>query len=254
MKTRVGQPAGHTILAPPSRVHKGRIALACLLLISLSAKELGAQQPAPHRLKAADVLLAAGAAGAYLAPHIFSLNEHPPSCAPCDPRSVPGFDRWAIAEPRTLPDVTSSGLVVALAGLEALDLARAGPDHYAEVAYVAESSAWALGAAEVVKAIVARKRPVLYTAEAPAAAASLESQRSFPSGHAAVAFALATSFFLVPRAGARPLPAWHKWAALATAVSIGALRVAAAKHFPSDVLGGAALGVVSAVTVRAVRF
>ena len=54
--------------------------------------------------------------------------------------------------------------------------------------------------------------------------------------------------------GAAPLPAWHKWAALATAVSIGALRVAAAKHFPSDVVAGAALGVVSAVTVRAIRF
>jgi len=230
------------------------MALACLLLISLSAKELGAQQRAPHRLRPADVLLAAGAAAAYLTPHVFALNEHPPSCAPCDPQSVPGFDRWAIATPRNLPDVASSGLVAALAGLEALDLGRAGPDHYAEVAYVADASAWALGSAEIIKALVARKRPVLYTADAPGAAGSLESQRSFPSGHAAVAFALATSLFLVPRAGAAPLPAWHKWAALATAVSIGALRVAAAKHFPSDVVAGAALGVVSAVTVRAVRF
>ena len=230
------------------------MALACLLLISLSAKELTAQQPAPHRLKAADVLLAAGAAGAYFAPQVFKLNEHPPSCAPCDPQSVPAFDRWAISTPKTLPDLTSSGLVAALAGLEALDLARAGPDHYAEVAYLADESAWALGSAEIIKALVARKRPVMYTADAAAAAPSLESQRSFPSGHTAVAFALAAGLFLVPRAGAQPLPAWHKWAALATAVSIGVLRVAAAKHFPSDVVAGAALGVVSAVTVRAVRF
>jgi membrane-associated phospholipid phosphatase len=251
--TRVGWPTGLTILASPRRPHKG-LALACLLLISLSANELAAQQAAPHRLRPADVLLAAGAAGAYFAPHVFSLNEHPPSCAPCDPQSVPAFDRWAIAEPRNLPDLTSSGLVAALAGLEALDLARAGPSHYAEVAYVADASAWALGSAEIIKALVARKRPVLYTPDAPAEAASLESQRSFPSGHAAVAFALATSLFLVPRAGAAPLPAWHKWAALATAVTIGALRVAAAKHFPSDVVAGAALGAVSAVTVRAVRF
>jgi membrane-associated phospholipid phosphatase len=35
---------------------------------------------------------------------------------------------------------------------------------------------------------------------------------------------------------------------------VGALRVASGKHFPSDVAGGAALGVVSAFAVRAIRF
>jgi membrane-associated phospholipid phosphatase len=32
------------------------------------------------------------------------------------------------------------------------------------------------------------------------------------------------------------------------------MRVAAGKHFPSDVVGGAALGVTSAVVVHAIRF
>jgi membrane-associated phospholipid phosphatase len=250
----VRRPTGPTILASPRRAHKGWTALACLLLISLPAKELGAQERTPHRLGPVDAVLAAGAAGAYFAPHVFKLNEHPPSCAPCSQGSVPWFDRWAITEPRNLPDAASSGLVVALAGLEALDLARAGPAHYGEVGYVAESAGWALGAAEVLKAIAARKRPVLYTPLAPMDSSNLEAQRSWPSGHAAVAFALATSFFLVPRAGAAPIPAWHKWLALAAATSIGVLRVAAGKHFPSDVMSGAALGAVSAVTVRAVRF
>jgi membrane-associated phospholipid phosphatase len=93
---------------------------------------------------------------------------------------------------------------------------------------------------------------VLYTAAAAEAAADLDAQRSWPSAHAAVAAALATSYWLAPRE--RAAPAWRRWAVVGTVVTVGALRVAAGRHFPSDVVGGAALGVVSAVTVRVIRF
>jgi membrane-associated phospholipid phosphatase len=224
----------------------------CWLLILLWPNELPAFQGAQHRLRPVDAWLTAAWLSTAAAPRAFDINNHAPSCAPCDTQGIPWFDRWAVTEPHDALSAASSGLVFAMAALESLDLARGGRAHYGEIAYLSESAGWALGAGEVLKVIIARKRPVLYTAEARAAAADLENQRSWPSDHAAVAAALAAGYLLVPRG--KPVPAWRRWAVVAAATSVGVLRVASGKHFPSDVLGGAALGVVSAVTVRAIRF
>lgn len=222
------------------------------LLILLQPNELRAFQQPQHGVRIEDAWLTAIWASAAVAPRVFHINNHLPSCAPCDLQGVPWFDRWAVTRPRDALSNASSGLVFAMAALESLDLVRGGPEHYGEIAYLSESAGWALGAGEVLKAVVARKRPVLYTTDAAAAAGDLENQRSWPSDHTAVAAALAAGYLLIPRD--RPLPAWRRWAAVAAAASVGVLRVAAGKHFPSDVAGGAALGVVSAITVRAIRF
>lgn len=251
--TRPNLPAGRTILPWPPQRHKTRVLVVLAGLICLGAKQLGAVQGPNHRLAPKDLLLGAAAAGLYATPGAFDINDHPPACVPCDPQSVPWFDRWALSGLRSGWGTASSGVVLALAALEALDVSRAGPEHYAEVAYVAESAAWALGSSALIKALAARKRPVLYTSAAPGAALDLESQRSWPSGHTAVAFALATSYFLVPT-DARAIPAWRRWAALGAASSVGLFRVLAGKHFPSDVVGGAAVGAASAFTLRAIRF
>lgn len=224
----------------------------CCLLIPLWPNELGAFQRAQHRLQSKDAWLTAAWLSAAAAPRVFDINNHPPGCAPCDVQGLPWFDRWAVTPPHDALSTASGGIVFALAALESLDLVRGGPGHYGEIAYLSESAGWALGAGEVLKAMVARKRPVLYTAEATAAAADLENQRSWPSDHTAVAAALAAGYLLIPRD--EPLPAWRRWAVVAAATSVGVLRVASGKHFPSDVVGGAALGVVSAFAVRAIRF
>ncbi|MBI2401580.1 MAG: phosphatase PAP2 family protein [Gemmatimonadetes bacterium] len=228
-----------------------RAASVCLPLILVCTNELAAQDRR-HRLAPVDALLSLGAVGVYAVPHVFSINQHPSSCGPCDRQAVPWLDRWAIAEPRDAMDAASTALVLLLAAAETIDLAPSGPAHYGEIGYLAESAAWALGATELIKAAVARKRPVLYTADASVARNDLDAQRSWPSGHAAVAAALAAGYWLVPRE--RPTPAWRRWAVLGAATAVSALRVAAGRHFPSDVAGGAALGVVSGVTVRAIRF
>lgn len=57
----------------------------------------------------------------------------------------------------------------------------------------------------------------------------------FPSGHATIAFAMATA--LVPW-----LPARYRWVAWTTACLVALGRIYVAAHFPLDVIGGAALG------------
>ena len=61
---------------------------------------------------------------------------------------------------------------------------------------------------------------------------------SFPSGHAAVIFGLAGFLFLHNR----KIGLWF----LAAAVLIGIARVAVGVHYPSDILGGLTVGLVSA--------
>ncbi len=92
-------------------------------------------------------------------------------------------------------------------------------------------------AAQVIKHLVGRARPKLFAVDGAFhfQALSLPDElASFPSGHTTSAFAAAVALgFMRPRA--RP------WL-LAGAVLIGLSRVLVGAHYPSDVVGGAALG------------
>jgi undecaprenyl-diphosphatase len=91
------------------------------------------------------------------------------------------------------------------------------------------------------KAIFDVERPSMrYSAPEPLVRAPLDG--SFPSGHAATSFAAATVLSL-----ARPrwAPAFYL-----LAVAIGFSRVYVGVHYPLDIVGGAALGVLVATALR----
>ncbi|MDH7568232.1 MAG: phosphatase PAP2 family protein [Armatimonadota bacterium] len=69
----------------------------------------------------------------------------------------------------------------------------------------------------------------------------LAHSRSFPSGHAATAFALAVFAAIRHRRWAVPLLLW--------AAGVGTARIYVGQHFPGDVLGAALLGTASALIV-----
>lgn len=64
---------------------------------------------------------------------------------------------------------------------------------------------------------------------------------SFPSGHTAGSFGLAFAFVLV-----YPGPAKWKWVAVAWASLVGISRIYRGVHWPTDVIGGAADGLICA--------
>lgn len=66
---------------------------------------------------------------------------------------------------------------------------------------------------------------------------------SFPSGHAAFTFALAMALWFFNRR-------WGNWY-LVLALLIGTGRVFAGIHWPVDILGGAAVGIISAFLIYA---
>jgi undecaprenyl-diphosphatase len=98
---------------------------------------------------------------------------------------------------------------------------------------------------QVVSHAVVRPRPYV-TYHLTVLIPAHERLSSFPSDHTAVAGAIAMTLLLGGEAG------WG-WAALVGAVVIGVARVVAGVHYPSDILGGLAVGLFSGIVVLWIR-
>ena len=221
-----------------------------LLLTSLAPPPPAAAQGSEESTLGVRVLVFFGAAaGMYLAPGLLGIDGRQVDCGPCDSGSVPFFDRWAIAEPRSFWSHASTGLLGAIAAVTWWDLAKHDPAGRTKILASAESAAVAAGVTVLVQEVIGRDRPVFHTVAASGINPD-DVRPSFPSGHSAIAFALATSYVLsraAPSGAARV-------GAIVAAAAVAVLRVASARHFPSDVVGGAAVGVGSAVLVHSIRF
>ena len=201
-----------------------------------------------------DVAALVGAGALLLAPALF-LQADSVTCVPCDPMTVPAFDRWAIAPVRPVPAAVSDVLLLGIGVSSWINLANEGAAGRAGIVSSVESVLFAEGLSELLKRVVGRKRPVLYTPEGASVAGEPKNQQSWPSGHAAGAAAIAASYWLtrnrISQDGQNDA---YGWMLAASAVGVAALRVAAAKHFPSDVIPGLLIGVASAGLVHTVKF
>lgn len=165
----------------------------------------------------------------------------------------PGFDRWAMAAYSKPIDAASEALTFASMALPAALLLEAPREDWASIgAMYAGSLFLSWGLKSLGKAVVSRDRPYMYFDGAPGGEAeSGEGDRSFPSGHAALAFAGETFFSSMLRRycddPSRRIPLIA--ASFACAAGASALRVASGNHFPSDVAAGAAIGVFSGMAV-----
>lgn len=218
-----------------------RLAVAVVLLAVSSPPARG---QAPYKVGWGDAVSVVSAGVAALIPEATKLPKAAPSCAPCDPASLPGIDRVALRTFSGSAGTASTALlagVVGLAGIASFQGATPA-QRRGHVAVFANSLAWTFAATDWVKVIVRRKRPVLYTAGATAAAHDPNSQRSFPSGHASVAFAAATTYLMMARRERLPHQTRNAVLLYVGALGVSSLRVSAGKHFPTDVLGGAVLG------------
>lgn len=106
----------------------------------------------------------------------------------------------------------------------------------------ANTATWTYAMTEWLKVGIRRERPVLYTDDAVAAASVRSNQMSMPGGHTALAFAAATSYFVI--SGRQHLAHRTRNTLLlyAGAIGVASLRVVAGKHFPTDCIAGAAIG------------
>lgn len=218
-----------------------RSAVAALLVAGTAAAS--AQTPV-YRASWGSVAAAVGAGALSLVPNALGIPQGPPPCAPCDPSSLPGIDRWVVdlhsRDAARGSDVVRLGVVAGavIASVGGVPASQARGN----ASVVVNAVSWTALSTEWLKALVHRSRPELYTAAAPTAAGHRDSRLSFPSGHTSTAFAAATAYALIGHRQHLPHATRNGILLYAGAAGVGALRVAAGKHFVTDVAAGAALG------------
>ncbi len=164
-----------------------------------------------------------------------------------NPGSINAFDRratrnWSPGAAR-ISDFTLLG-TVAVVGLTGLPTLRQKKWFTVPLLY-AETMLLTVGLQDMVKVTTLRTRPFVYNADAPLAdKLDPDARRSFFSGHAAVSFGSAVFASTVfghyfPVSRLKPVV----WAgSLGLAGTTAYLRYRAGKHYPTDLLVGAAVG------------
>jgi membrane-associated phospholipid phosphatase len=162
------------------------------------------------------------------------------------------FDRWAAGSYSTGASLASDAIVVslcalpaALSGLEAWQGKTPWNTFTTDVVILGEAYTLSSALDIFVRSLRVHPRPFVYGTEAPLADRGAgEASGSFYSGHASAAFLAATylSCTYPLRHPEFKGGAWLWAGSLGAAATVASLRVAAGKHFPSDVVVGAAAG------------
>lgn len=228
-----------------------RRALAALAALLLPVAGLAAPAARPERQLRLDpvqsAVLLGGSLGLIGLDLALGSPLAPERCRVCAPNA---FDRAARDALRwrhpSTARVASDVAVVAVPALALGGLAWAehlrgdGRAFVEDVVVVGEAVAFTLAGTQLVKAAVGRARPYAWAGSAPSA--GTDDVLSFWSGHTAAAFSAVTSAAMAARLRGDPAWRWILGLGLAGASTVAWLRVAADRHWATDVAAGAAFG------------
>ena len=240
-----------------NRLYRRLTTIAGFALLALSgawdhasAQAIPAQPPVVrYSIRASDAVVA-GAVGVVAAlPIVMGKSLPYARCNPCDASHLWPIDRGTVGLPHSgignLSTLTmgatalGAGLLVGRSHRGEPDARAATREDFAVMAEALEIdymlTTWS-------KVLTQRARPVLYTS-ASGQNQTADAGRSFPSGHASFSFAAAASAAsILHRRGELGRHKAEVILLFAGAAATSALRVAAHKHFPTDVVAGAVLG------------
>ncbi len=149
-----------------------RLITALLILTAAGRIEAQAATQTPtmrsYRATWWDAASVASAGVLYLLPSELGLPHGGPSCAPCNPATLPWIDRWAVHSLANVPNVGSDIALAGVAGWTVLAGLGGLPaaDWRGNVATFANAASWTATSTEWLKVLVRRERPVLYTSGA----------------------------------------------------------------------------------------
>jgi membrane-associated phospholipid phosphatase len=244
-----------------------RTTFAVVAAVSLYSERAHAQNtPAPtepltprvelrHDLRI-DIPVTVGIAGGLITWTLLKNDVLGDECTICEPRQVNAIDdffRTALRRPdpqpaRVLSDVLSYGVGPALT--VGLGVAAAAADHRLDespldLLLVAQASLTAVAVSEMIKPFALRERPDFHALDPEAKKtvdAASEPLLSFPSGHPMAVWAVTASMGTVASMRGYRLAPMIWIAGSVLGLATGYLRIAADRHYFTDVLAGAAIG------------
>lgn len=233
-------------------VAAGGMALPLCLVCAPAAAQSGES----HALRwdpAVDATVTVGGAAIFLAAEFLKADLAPPQCRWCNVDSVDARVRDALVwRDPTLADTLSNVAGFAFVPLVSVGLNALAAAHEGVLGNVGEDTlliveAWVVtaGVTELTKMLVGRERPFVHEllpGQKPPTPQAADNNLSFFSGHTSEAFALvAASGTIATMRGYRWAPlVWSAGGALAA--TTGYLRIAADKHWLTDVVVGALVG------------
>lgn len=269
VRDRAGIRASTRAVSSVERRVRARAVVAALVLLASTLRSIDAgAEPATVRRLAFDTRIDAAVVGVgavwLAAAEIMKADLAPETCRWCS-RKADGTSDLNVVDRRIrlalkwddvrTADLASSGIAFALMPLGAIGglVGSAAHDGAIEEAPVdalitAEATILAADLNQLVKFVAARERPfVHHLPRAPNGVRPLtdspsDDNLSFYSGHTNLAFALAASSSTVAFLRGYRLAPLILGIGAAAACSVGYLRIAADKHYFSDVIVGAALG------------
>ncbi|HXX66846.1 MAG TPA: phosphatase PAP2 family protein [Polyangiaceae bacterium] len=225
------------------------------LWLVLSAPRAAFAQPRELRYNiGVDSAITVSAAGLWIASELLRPKIAPRACRWCESNGVDGtvrsVTRWNAPDAADKASNVTAFIATPLTALGADTLAAAHQGAVAraplDALFVAEATVLALDVCTAIKLIVARERPFVH-ALAPDRKSTTpdpsDNNLSFVSGHTTETFAVAAA------AGTVASLRRYEWAplvwvaGLGGATTTGYLRIAADKHWLTDVLGGTVLGI-----------
>jgi len=225
----------------------------CLVVSILAVPRAGAGDLPWSTSVRRDLPLAAAGLGLAAAGHTFAGRIPPVGQTLSSSADVFVLDRGLIF-PYSVQwgHVSDAGLVASVAAPLGAYLLTAGfgaTDDLAQLGLLElETLSVVTGVMYITKALAQRPRPYAYRSDTPAELlGDPDSRASFFSGHAALAFAAAEleRQFVNAADG----PRWLAWSGYGLAAVTATGRVLAGVHFPTDVVVGAAVGVLGAKAI-----
>jgi membrane-associated phospholipid phosphatase len=229
----------------------GDLRRGAALVLCLAAGAAGADGPKVLRYDLSLDLTATGLAGglALLSSSVLQSELAPRACRVCTPNSLDASVRNALvwkdtAKASRWSNVLVGVLPIGLGAWDALAARAAGDGDAAwiDLLILAEAGMITLDLDQIMKYSVGRQRPYAYFGSSGAGDGDRDAFLSFFSSHTAFAFTEAAAAGTIARM--RGYSSWPAVYAAGFAVSgtIGYLRIAADKHYRTDVIAGAAIG------------
>jgi membrane-associated phospholipid phosphatase len=216
---------------------------ACFILFALLIRPCAdaADDPFESRKSKDAAILGASAAFLILGTAAY-LSPAPSALANPDPRRIFGPDRFAVDYSSSAAATASDVFMNASVAMPLVFFTK--KTFTTDLLMLAESNILCEGITQLSKGIFHRPRPFVYRGDQAGKKLGRDAFRSFFSGHTSAAFngaVLAGTVYARRHTGSRGSTA--VWATgLTLAVATGACRVLAGRHFPTDVLAGAAVG------------